>query len=263
MQTAEPTLDVRPIEAYSDNYIWLLFDPQTRQAFVVDPGDAQPVIATLEELELNLEGVLITHHHFDHVGGLEALKEKFSPQVYGPKNPAISGIDHTLVAGDAITVLGLEFSVLEVPGHTLDHIAYFHPAETPLLFCGDTLFAGGCGRVFEGTPAMMHESLQALAALPGATRVYCAHEYTMANLGFARAVEPDNEALRQRIAAAEATRGRNEPTVPSDLALELATNPFLRCAEPGLQDSLAAQGKLEGRESSQVFAAVRAWKDNF
>ena len=263
MPTDQPTLEVQPIAAYSDNYIWLLFDPQTRRAFVVDPGDAQPVLATLEALDLDLAGVLITHHHFDHVGGLETLREKYSPQVYGPDNPAISGIDHVLAAGDVITVLGLEFQILEVPGHTLDHIAYFHPAQIPLLFCGDTLFAGGCGRVFEGTPAMMHESLQILAALPPATRVYCAHEYTMANLGFARAVEPDNEALRQRIAEAEATRGRNEPTVPSDLALELATNPFLRCAETALQDSLAEQGKLEGRGGSEVFAAVRAWKDNF
>jgi len=263
MSTAQSTLVVQPIAAYSDNYIWLLYDSQSRQACVVDPGDAQPVLATLKELDLNLTSILITHHHFDHVGGLEALQKAYSPQVFGPKNPAISGLSNTVGAGDTVSVLGLAFEVLEVPGHTLDHIAYFHPGETPLLFCGDTLFAGGCGRVFEGTPAMMYQSLQSLAALPPATRVYCAHEYTMANLGFARAVEPDNEALRQRIAEAEATRARNEPTVPSELALELATNPFLRCADSKLRASLAAQGKLEGDGNADVFAAVRAWKDNF
>jgi hydroxyacylglutathione hydrolase len=153
--------------------------------------------------------------------------------------------------------------VLEVPGHTLDHIAFFHPGERPLLFCGDTLFAGGCGRVFEGTPPMMHDSLESLAALPPETSVYCAHEYTLANLAFARAVEPDNAALAARLAEAEARRDRNEPTVPSELGLELATNPFLRCSEPALLASLEAQGRLQGRDSAQVFATVRSWKDNF
>lgn len=263
MSATQSTLVVQPISAYSDNYIWLLYDSLSRQACVVDPGDAQPVLATLKELELELTSILITHHHFDHVGGLEALKSEYSPQVFGPVNPAIEGISDTVGEGDTVTVLGTQFSVLEVPGHTLDHIAYFHPGETPLLFCGDTLFAGGCGRVFEGTPGMMYQSLQSLAALPAATRVYCAHEYTMANLGFARAVEPDNKALRQRIAEAEATRARNEPTVPSELSLELATNPFLRCADVQLRASLAAQGKLAGESNAEVFASVRAWKDTF
>ena len=263
MPTEQSALIVQPIAAYSDNYIWLLYDPQSRQACVVDPGDAQPVMATLNELELNLAAILLTHHHFDHVGGLETLQQAYSPQVFGPKNPAISGISDTVGAGDTVNVLDTEFQVLEVPGHTLDHIAYFHPAAAPLLFCGDTLFAGGCGRVFEGTPGMMHQSLQSLAALPPTTRVYCAHEYTMANLSFARAVEPNNTALRQRIAEAEVTRAQNEPTVPSELALELATNPFLRCADSGLRASLAQQGKMAGEDDAEVFAAVRAWKDNF
>lgn len=256
-------LTIQPICAFSDNYIWLLYDEQSRQAFVVDPGDAAPVTATLQELGLELAGILITHHHFDHVGGLEALTQQYSPVVYGPHNPAIDGITQRLGAGQSVEVLGHSFDVLEVPGHTLDHIAYFHAGETPLLFCGDTLFAGGCGRLFEGTPPMMLQSLQSLAALPPATRVYCAHEYTLANLAFARAVEPGNTALSRRIADAEATRARLEPTVPSQIALELATNPFLRCGEAELQSALRNQGKLQGEATVDVFTTVRGWKDNF
>lgn len=256
-------LTIEPISAFSDNYIWLLSDSDKGEAFVVDPGDAAPVFATLEARKLNLTGILITHHHFDHTGGLEALSSAFNPVVFGPRNPAIAGIKERLEAGDQIQVLGQSFEVLEVPGHTLDHIAFFHSGAKPLLFCGDTLFAGGCGRVFEGTAPMMHRSLQLLAALPADTRVYCAHEYTLANLAFARAVEPDNEALTRRVADAEASRARDEPTVPSRLALELATNPFLRCTEPALQASLQAQGKLVGESADEIFAAVRGWKDNF
>jgi hydroxyacylglutathione hydrolase len=256
-------LTIQPIPAFDDNYIWLLYDQQTREAFVVDPGDAAPVVAALQELQLDLTGILITHHHFDHVGGLKQLKDRYDPVVFGPRNPAIDGLTQTLQAGDNIEALGQSFDVLEVPGHTLDHIAYFHPGAEPLLFCGDTLFAGGCGRLFEGTPPMMHQSLQSLAALPPETRVYCAHEYTLANLAFARAVEPDNVDLAQRITEAEARRARNEPTVPSSLALELATNPFVRCAEPALLAALQAQGRLEGESGAEVFATVRGWKDNF
>ena len=256
-------LSIDPIPAFSDNYIWLIYDQDSREAFVVDPGDAAPVEERLREMQLSLTGILITHHHFDHTGGLEQLCAAFNPVVYGPRNPAISGLSQTLGAGDEIDVLGHEFSVLEVPGHTLDHIAYFHRGEEPLLFCGDTLFAGGCGRLFEGNPPMMHASLQSLAALPSATQVYCAHEYTLANLAFARAVEPDNTALIHRVATAEATRARNEPTVPSNIALELDTNPFMRCAQPELLAALQAQGKLEGQSAVEVFATVRGWKDNF
>lgn len=254
---------IRPIPAFSDNYIWLLYDESSRLAWVVDPGDADPVLATLDELGLRLEGVLITHHHFDHTGGLPRLCETCSPVVYGPVNPATAQVTRRLSAGDRADVLGLTFEVLEVPGHTLDHIAYFAAGDTPLLFCGDTLFAGGCGRVFEGTPDMMHASLERLAELPPATRVYCAHEYTLANLAFARAVEPDNDALARRVREAEATRARGEPTVPSSLALELDTNPFLRCTEPALVESLKRQGRLERDGAIEVFSTVRGWKDSF
>lgn len=255
-------LTIEPIPAYNDNYIWLISDRGNR-AFVVDPGDATPVLDVLRARKLELAGILITHHHFDHVGGLQALREFAAPTVYGPDNPAIEGIDQIVGAGDSVDVLGYSFSVLQVPGHTLDHIAYFHSGEPPLLFCGDTLFAGGCGRVFEGTAQMMHDSLQSLAALPGATRVYCAHEYTLANLAFARAVEPANAALLERISEAETTRASGEPTIPSTLDLEIATNPFLRCATPELVDALRQQDRLEGESPAAVFATVRGWKDNF
>jgi hydroxyacylglutathione hydrolase len=256
-------VNIQPIAAFSDNYIWLLYDASLGQAFVVDPGDAQPVFDTLESLQLDLAGILITHHHFDHVGGVQALCDKYQPIVYGPHNPVIEGITQHLSAGDTLEVLGISLDVLEVPGHTLDHIAYVHRGDNPLVFCGDTLFAGGCGRLFEGDPAMMLQSLESLAALAPSTRVYCAHEYTLSNLAFARAVEPDNSPLNDRITAAEATRDRGEPTIPSNIALELATNPFLRCNDKAVQTSLRCQGKLQGESTVDTFAAVRSWKDTF
>ncbi|MDO8862355.1 hydroxyacylglutathione hydrolase [Haliea sp. E1-2-M8] len=259
-------LVIEPLAAFSDNYIWLLRDSGSRRCFVVDPGDAAPVLAILERDQLELAGVLITHHHFDHVGGLEELIAHSDPVVYGPRNPAITGISRPLQAGASIEVLGLEFSVIAVPGHTLDHIAYYHAGSSgqpPLLFCGDTLFAGGCGRMFEGTAPVMYASLASLAALPGATRVYCAHEYTQANLRFARAVEPDNSDLARRAAEVAAARERGEPTVPSELAVELTTNPFLRCEEPALVAALRRQGKWQGEKPEEVFAALRTWKDSF
>lgn len=256
-------LNIQPIPAFDDNYIWLLVDTEAGRACVVDPGDAAPVLSTLEGAGLTLTDILVTHHHYDHVGGLQALCDAYGPEVNGPVNDAIAQVTTRVKAGDTVEVLGHEFSVLEVPGHTLDHIAYFHDARQPLLFCGDTLFAGGCGRVFEGSPPMMWRSLKSLAALPGNTRVYCAHEYTLANLDFASAVEPQNGALRERLSEARQTRERGEPTVPSSLSLELATNPFLRCEQPELLAALASQGRLEGTAPEEVFATVRGWKDNF
>ncbi|MEH6588432.1 MAG: hydroxyacylglutathione hydrolase [Halioglobus sp.] len=256
-------LCIRPIPAFNDNYIWLISREGDDQAFVVDPGDAAVVEQALQEHQLNLSGILITHHHFDHTGGLVQLREKYRPVVYGPDNSAIEGLDHIVRQGDQVEMLGEMLKVIEVPGHTLDHIAYFLEGDKPLVFCGDTLFAGGCGRVFEGTPEMMYTSLCALAELPGDTRIYCAHEYTLANLAFARAVEPHNGSLAQRIEAAQASRARGEPTVPSTLALELATNPFVRCETPELQTSLRQQNRLDSDHPAAVFATVRGWKDSF
>ena len=256
-------LNIRPIPAFNDNYIWLLADESSQQACVVDPGDANPVIDVLENLRLELAGVLITHHHFDHVGGLKALRTRYDPVVYGPHNPGIDGITRRVGAGDTLEVLGTAFDVLEVPGHTLDHIAYVHRGPAPMVFCGDTLFAGGCGRLFEGTPDMMFKSLESLAALEPATKVYCAHEYTLANLAFAQAVEPHNRRLVERVVSARETRQRGEPTVPSDIATELATNPFLRCNSKGLRASLRQQGKYPGDSPVMIFASIRGWKDVF
>jgi hydroxyacylglutathione hydrolase len=264
-----------PVAAFSDNYIWLVQDPAGQQAFVVDPGDAAPVIAALRDRGLTLSAVLVTHHHPDHVGGLPALRAAFpSAIVYGPRNPSIAGIDRRLAAGDraALAAFGADFEVLEVPGHTLDHIAFFTPRlasqagtrdDRPVLFCGDTLFAAGCGRLFEGTPAQMLASLARLAALPGDTLVHCAHEYTLSNLSFARAVEPASAALAERQADAAARRAEGRPTVPSDIAAERATNPFLRWQEPSVRDAARQRLGHEAATDAEVFAALRSWKNDY
>jgi len=256
-------LTVTPIEAFSDNYIWCLQEESGSEAFVVDPGDGQAVLNALEGRGLELAGVLITHHHFDHTGGLDTLLAHKQVPVYGPHNPAIGQVTQRLAQGDRITVLGTEFEVIECPGHTLDHIAFASTDEQQLLFCGDTLFAGGCGRLFEGDAATMYESLGRLAALPANTRVYCAHEYTLANLRFAAAVEPRNEELQARIRRDRESRDQNIPTVPSTLALELATNPFLRSSEPAVAGHMEERDAIDPTDPVAVFAAVRGWKDNF
>ncbi len=251
------------IPAFSDNYIWMIREGP--RAAVVDPGDAAPVHAWLAREGVTLAAILNTHHHPDHVGGNRALVAATGAPVYGPAREAIPGRDHALAEGDRIVVPGIDvaLSVLDVPGHTAGHIAYVGNVDGPVLFCGDTLFAGGCGRLFEGTPREMHASLGKLAALDPATRVYCAHEYTLANLAFAAAVEPANAALASRTAAARARRSEGLPTVPSSLADERSTNPFLRAHEPAVR---AAAERHAGRALAtdvDVFAAVRAWKDGF
>ena len=254
-------LKVEPISAFSDNYIWLLHNDS--DAFVIDPGDATPVLAALSEQNLSLAGILITHHHFDHVGGIAALTEATQCEVWGPENPQITPVTHRVKEGDALQILGETLTVIEVPGHTLDHIAYIGPG---MLFCGDTLFAGGCGRVFEGTHPMMRNSLAKLRNLDPDTKIYCAHEYTLANLTFALAAEPNNVALSDRMKHCQSLREQNTPTVPSRLADELATNPFMRWDALSVMKTLVAESKLlnaHSDPSDAVFAGLRQWKDTF
>jgi hydroxyacylglutathione hydrolase len=257
-----PFVSITPLPAFSDNYLWLL--DRAGHAVVVDPGDPAPVLRALAERQLNLDAILVTHHHGDHVGGLSALRQT-GATVYGPRAEAIDGVDVALDGGDRVEVLGVTFGVLDVPGHTAGHIAYFAEAlDPPVLFCGDTLFACGCGRLFEGTPAQMLASLDRLSALPPATRVYCAHEYTLANIRFALAVEPSNADLQQRARDAAVLRERGKPTVPSTIALELATNPFMRSDAPDVRNAANARaGDTAGVGRLRTFTTIRKWKDEF
>ena len=258
--------EVSFIPAFKDNYIWLLTRGQ--RAFVVDPGDAAPVCSRLQADGLTLEGILITHHHADHQGGVAELQARWPAGVYAPGNESITGCTRPLRGGERIDVLGQTFDVMAVPGHTSGHLAYYAPG---LLFCGDTLFGAGCGRLFEGTPAQMSASLDRIAALPDDTLIYCAHEYTEMNLRFALAVEPDNPALRARVAKVAAQRAAGLPSVPSTLAEEKATNPFLRCGEAavieaGLRHSVPQGDFVPGagdRSRTTIFAAIRSWRNNF
>jgi hydroxyacylglutathione hydrolase len=256
-------LTIDPISAFTDNYIWCLYE--NGRAWVVDPGDAAPVIEFIETRHLQLQGILITHHHFDHIGGVGELKERFALKtIYGPANPSIADITEALREGDIVEVLGRQFTVFEVPGHTLDHIAYLSTdSHPPILFCGDTLFAAGCGRLFEGTPAQMFDSLNKLKKLAPETRIYCTHEYTQANLRFAKAVEPDNLALKQRAQSADNVRANDQPTLPSTLALELETNPFLRSEQPAVRAAALQHGSQNINDEVEIFAAIRRWKDQF
>ncbi len=253
-------MKIVPLKAFKDNYIWTLRN--STQAAVVDPGEAQPVLSYLASEGLQLAAILATHHHPDHVGGIAEILRSHPCPVYGPKNEPIPTLTHPVSEGDRVSIpeLSAEFSVLDIPGHTRAHIAYYGLGA---LFCGDTLFACGCGRVFEGTPEQMYASLGKLLALPDQTKVYCGHEYTLANMQFAKAVEPANAALAVREKRDQALRDRGLPTLPSTLGEEKATNPFLRCREPAVIDS--ANKYLGGRigDPVSVFSAIRQWKNVF
>lgn len=250
-------LEITFIPAFKDNYIWLLRSGD--RAVVVDPGDSAPVLSRLQAESLQLDAILVTHHHADHQGGVAGLTGHWNAPVFGPAKESITGCTRRLSGGECIEVLGQRFEVLAVPGHTAGHVAYRMPGA---LFCGDTLFGAGCGRLFEGTPAQMADSLTKLAALPDDTLIYCAHEYTEANLRFAAAVEPDNPAIRHRIADVGEKRRSGLPTVPSTLAEEKATNPFLRCGEPAVAEA-ARRRDPEADDPVGIFAAIRAWRNVF
>ena len=253
-------MQIHAVPAFQDNYLWVIEDG--RHAAVVDPGDAVPIEAFVSGRGLALTAILATHHHGDHVGGLKELAARWKCPVFGPAGEAIGGLTRTLREGERIVVPGLDaaFSVLDVPGHTSGHIAYVDEA---VAFVGDTLFACGCGRLFEGTAEQMAGSLAKLARLPGTTRAYCAHEYTLSNIKFAEAVEPGNARLKERKAREGAKRGRGEPTVPSTIAEELATNPFLRCSEPEVVASAERHAGRKLADSIEAFAVMREWKNGF
>lgn len=260
--------EIIPVASLTDNYIWILSgdadDSENRDVWVVDPGDHRPVEQWLAETERQLAGILVTHHHWDHVDGIAPLKSQQTP-VLGPGGERFKGTTQILSAGDLVELPWCNLQVMEVPGHTLNHLAYFAAEgfSTPVLFCGDTLFSAGCGRLFEGTPEQMYHSLQQINQLPGDTQIYCTHEYTLANLKFALAVEPGNTAAAEHLKRCQKLREEGKPTLPTSLAQERQINPFLRSSEPTLINSCEEKFQTKIDSPAQCFALTRQWKDEF
>lgn len=256
-------MELIPLPVFSDNYIWLLHNGE--RALVVDPGEPTAVRAWLEEHGVVLDTILITHHHPDHTGGVDALRNATGAKVFGPLKEKMPEPLKRVGAGHKVEVLGLIFNVLEVPGHTAGHIAYYceNIDGQPLVFCGDTLFSGGCGRLFEGTPAQMLNSLEQLSRLPEATRVCCTHEYTLSNLRFALAVEPNNTDLAQHMAHCKSLREQNLVTLPSSMGLEIRINPFLRTRQDTVARAARSHAGAASNDPVAVFAALREWKNRF
>jgi hydroxyacylglutathione hydrolase len=259
-------LNIYPIPALDTNYFWLL-QPESDSpvAYIIDPGAAVPVIEAVEQQCLELAGIIITHHHHDHIGGIDGLVERYKIPVYGPHSARIPQITHPLWDGDQLHLPGLLFDVMEIPGHTQDHLAYYHKpiSAPPQLFCGDTLFIGGCGRLLDGTAAQLHQSLRHLTGLPRDTLIYCGHEYTLANLEFAQAVEPDNKAVSEALLAAKLLRAQHLPTVPGTLASELATNPFLRTQLASVKNAAETYCGRSLQNEVEIFSVLREWKNHF
>jgi len=251
---------IESIEAFTDNYIWLV--TTNEGSIVIDPGESSNIINLVHKNQLDLKAILVTHHHFDHTGGIEEIISHCPVDVFGPFNN-IQTIRKKLKGGDRLNVIGIEFEIIEIPGHTLDHIAFYSENNgRPILFCGDTLFAAGCGRVFEGTYEQMFESLIKLKNLPTNTNIYCGHEYTLSNLSFAKEVEPFNKDILSRYNKVLKLREKGTPSVPSTLSNELKTNPFLRCDNKEVQENISSKFKIT-KENKEIFKALRSWKDNF
>lgn len=257
-------MKIHPIKAFTDNYIWALHAENSNQLLVVDPGDAKPVIDYIESTGSNLSAILITHHHNDHIGGVRALKEKYGCQVYASNDEQFDFCDQPLSKDNALEIFDglLTFNILHLPGHTLKHIAYHEPKHN-ILFCGDTLFRAGCGRMFEGTPEQFHASLQQLAMLPKETKVYCTHEYTLSNLAFAQFIEPDNKKIETLTQECQSLRESDIATLPSTIESELETNPFLRCHLPNVQTRLDKLSGKNHKKNYEFFASMRRLKDKF
>ena len=252
-------LSVEPIKAYTDNYIWLV--STNEGSIVVDPGESKEILNLIDTNKIDLKGVLITHHHYDHTNGLLDLTNKINLEVYGPKK--IEGINNIVEEFDKFSLIGIDFEVIEIPGHTLDHLAFFSSNnKDPILFCGDTLFAGGCGRVFEGTFEQMFKSLKKISNYPKETKIFCGHEYTLSNLKFALKVDEDNKQLADEYINVKKLISSDIPSLPTNLNKELKLNPFLRCNEINIKNKVIDKFDIIDDEL-EIFTALRKWKDNF